>query len=62
MLEFWGDGMKNNKKTGFLSFFEFFKCEVEKSADVDQAAAGMRSAGGGTMMPVFWISVCEGSS
>jgi len=34
MLEFWGDGMKNNKKIGFLSFFEFFKCEVEKSADV----------------------------
>jgi hypothetical protein len=53
---------KTTVKEVFSAFSDFFEGEAEKSADVDQAAAGMRSVGGGTMIPVFWISVWEGSS
>jgi len=53
---------KTDGKAIFLIVFCILASKVEKSADGNQAAAGMRSAGGGTMMPVFWISVWDGSS
>jgi hypothetical protein len=46
--------VKNNQKTRkFHEILCFFRIWEEKSADRNQAAAGIRSAGGGTMMPVF---------
>jgi hypothetical protein len=62
MLKSVGDGIKNYRKAGISTCFCIFEFEAEKSADADQAAAGILSAGWGTMMPVFWISVCDGSS
>lgn len=53
---------KTNKKWHYLTAFGVFRFLSEKSADCDQAATGIFSDGGGTMIPVFWISVWEGSS
>ncbi len=54
---------RNKEKTIlFKRFFKKIKVLSEKSAAHDQAATGIFSEGGGTIIPVFWISVWEGSS
>lgn len=54
---------RNKQKTIlFKRFFKKMKVLSEKSAAHDQAATGIFSEGGGTIIPVFWISVWEGSS
>jgi hypothetical protein len=54
ILKWEGYFVKNSSEiteiNGFLCIFWIW---AEKSADRNQAAAGIRSAGGGTMMPVF---------
>jgi hypothetical protein len=39
------DGIKNYLKAGISAYFCIFEFEAEKTADADQAAAGILSAG-----------------